>query len=52
VAMAYWGNHNKTIEIKAVGGDLEVRLEKVKDSFQDIWKTGPATFVFKGEIEG
>lgn len=51
VAMAYWGDESSSINIKAVGGDLSVSLEKSKGSFQNIWKTGPATFVFKGQIE-
>jgi diaminopimelate epimerase len=34
------------------GGDLTVRFKKEKNnSFTDIWLEGPATFVFKGEIE-
>lgn len=34
------------------GGDLIVRFRKDKNnSFTDIWLEGPATFVFKGEIE-
>ncbi|MDB4105622.1 diaminopimelate epimerase [Salibacteraceae bacterium] len=51
LAMAFWGNPNATIEIKAVGGDLNVVFEKYKSGFRNIWKTGPATFVFKGTIE-
>lgn len=34
------------------GGELKVSFKKVKhDTFTDIWLTGPATFVFEGEIE-
>ena len=40
------------IEVKTLGGNLAVEFEKIGDeSFQDIWLCGPATFVFKGEIE-
>jgi len=50
VAMVYWGRRSRSIDVKAVGGDLNVRLEKAQGSFQNIWKTGAATFVFKGEV--
>ena len=40
------------IEVKTLGGNLAVEFEKTGDeNFQDIWLCGPATFVFKGEIE-
>lgn len=51
VAMSFWGSTNDSFDIKAVGGDLNVSLERSESSYQNIWKTGPATFVFKGEIE-
>ena len=42
-------NHSK---ILTRGGELTVRFHREKDnSFSDIWLEGPATFVFKGEIE-
>lgn len=38
--------------IKTLGGDLTVKFRKqANNSFTDIWLEGPATFVFKGEIE-
>jgi len=39
------------IPVKAKGGDLKVRFEVANQQFRDIWLCGPATFVFKGEID-
>jgi diaminopimelate epimerase len=33
------------------GGDLVVHFHKTAEGFDNIWLEGPATFVFKGEIE-
>ena len=39
-------------KIKTIGGKLSVRFDKINSqSFTDIWLTGPAAFVFKGEID-
>jgi len=39
-------------DIITLGGNLNVSFKKLdKNSYTDIWLTGPATFVFKGEIE-
>ncbi|MDX9695376.1 MAG: diaminopimelate epimerase [Bacteroidales bacterium] len=39
-------------DIKTLGGKLNVRFKKSENNiFTDVWLTGPATFVFKGEIE-
>lgn len=38
--------------IQTIGGPIKVSFHKNQDnSFTDIWLEGPATFVFKGEIE-
>lgn len=40
------------VEVKTQGGRLSVEFNKNSDTdFTDIWLIGPATFVFKGEIE-
>lgn len=40
------------VEIKTPGGHLSVEFNKISDhEFNDIWLCGPATFVYKGEIE-
>src|SRR5207253_1419384 len=38
--------------ISTPGGELRVRFHRGKNNaFTDIWLEGPATFVYKGEIE-
>jgi diaminopimelate epimerase len=40
------------INVKTTGGFLKVQFERVDETtFRNIWLEGPATFVFKGEIE-
>lgn len=40
------------VDVQTLGGRLMVEFTKVSDEdFEDIWLCGPATFVFKGEIE-
>lgn len=40
------------VEVKTLGGKLSVEYNKISDTqFEDIWLCGPATFVFKGEIQ-
>jgi diaminopimelate epimerase len=42
----------QNVHVSAVGGDLKVRFEKnASGGFENVWLTGPAKFVFKGEIE-
>lgn len=55
-ASALMSAHNERgfnrVEIKTPGGHLSVEFNKVSDhEFNDIWLCGPATFVYKGEIE-
>ncbi len=39
-------------DIKTLGGNLKVKFNRHTDnSFTDVWLEGPATFVFKGEVE-
>lgn len=40
------------VEVKTLGGQLAVEFDKHEDEvFKDIWLCGPATYVFKGQIE-
>lgn len=39
------------INIRARGGNLNVKMEISEERISNIWLSGPATFVFKGEIE-
>ena len=53
-ALVFAKNENgfNRIEIETLGGNLAVEFEKAdEDHFKNIWLCGPATFVFKGEIE-
>ncbi len=55
-AAALLSAHNEngfnTVNVKTPGGNLSVEFNKVDDEhFTDIWLCGPATFVFKGEVE-
>lgn len=55
-AAALMSAHNERgfnrVEIKTPGGHLSVEFNKISDhEFHDIWLCGPATFVYKGEID-
>ena len=39
------------IHVNAVGGNLKVGFKKIGNEFKDIWLIGPATYVFKGQVE-
>jgi len=47
--------HVKTLDspcaVKALGGALKVYFKRDNGVFRDLWLEGPATFVFKGDIE-
>ena len=52
LAMHYIGETEKNIvNLKAVGGDLQVTFDKVDESYQNIWLCGSAKQVFKGLVE-
>ncbi len=55
-ACALMSAHNERgfnrVEVKTLGGKLSVEFNKISENqFEDIWLCGPATFVFKGEID-
>ncbi|WP_347922208.1 diaminopimelate epimerase [Pontimicrobium sp. SW4] len=39
------------ITLKTKGGDLKVSFKPEGDGFKDVWLIGPATLVYKGQIE-
>ena len=53
-ALVFAHNENgfNRIEVQTKGGHLAVEFDKIGEhSFENIWLCGPATFVFKGEVE-
>lgn len=55
-ASALMAAHNDNgfnhVDVKTLGGNLSVEYDKISDTeFKNIWLSGPATFVFSGEIE-
>jgi diaminopimelate epimerase len=49
---AHNDNGFNSVNVKTRGGNLNVEFEKISDTeFQNIWLSGPADFVFSGEIE-
>jgi diaminopimelate epimerase len=44
------GMQKGTFPVKAKGGNLSVSFERKENGFTNIWLKGPATCVFKGEI--
>ncbi len=52
IAMKVLGKTNAdTVSLNTPGGDLKVSFKQKEKQFSDVFLTGPATFVFKGEIE-
>lgn len=51
IAMNYWGLAGNHLNVKALGGDLSVSFDKTESGYQNVWKTGPVEFVFKGEVQ-
>jgi diaminopimelate epimerase len=45
------GGNNNFVDIKTKGGNLKVDFFEENNIFYKIFLTGPASFVFKGEIE-
>lgn len=52
IVAAHNDNGFNRVEVKTKGGNLSVEFDKVSDTvFKNIWLSGPAIFVFTGEIE-
>ena len=49
LAMHHWGKAGNEVVVSAVGGKLRVSFEPAGKGYRNIWKAGPAKFVFKGE---
>lgn len=49
-ASEYLDDHQTNFNIKSKGGELTVRFEKEGSGYKNIWLSGPATFVFEGDI--
>ena len=45
------GLQEGVIYVNAAGGNLKVGFKRNGNEFKDLWLIGPATFVFKGEVE-
>ncbi|AKA33702.1 Diaminopimelate epimerase [Flagellimonas lutaonensis] len=51
IAMHHYGNTSaEQIHIETIGGPLTVSFQKKGDTYTNVTLTGPAEFVFKGEI--
>lgn len=51
-AMKGLATEKNNCKVRTLGGDLNVKFDKVlENNFYNIWLEGPATFVFKGDIE-
>ncbi len=53
-ALSYAVKHNiqsGEVAVSTKGGELSVSFERNSKGFENIWLTGKATYVFKGEIE-
>jgi diaminopimelate epimerase len=52
IASVLAGHFDKNIiNVSTMGGNLSVEFKVTKNKITDIWLSGPATFVFDGEIE-
>ena len=52
IAMNYIGETEKNmITLQTQGGSLKVSFDRFNDTYQNIWLIGPASQVYKGEIE-
>ena len=52
IVAAHNDNGFNRVEVKTKGGNLSVEFDKINDTeFKNIWLSGPATFVFSGDIE-
>jgi len=51
IAYAEKNNWSDNVLVRTKGGDLNVSFEKDQERFKNIWLSGPAEFVFKGNFK-
>lgn len=52
IAMKALGKtHSDNVNLNVEGGKLQVSFRQIEEKYTDVFLKGPATFVFKGEIE-
>ena len=51
LAIAYENKIDNSLFVKTRGGKLKVNFERIENSFEKVFLTGPAKFVFSGDYD-